>query len=108
MGVDTRFDIDALADIQQRLVGTEKSIDTAVGRQDIEGRTRCGKVYIFKLGQHGRYDHRSRLKTLRSSSFCRGRFYRVQTEFMGFDRGNYWESARGLAVPEKPLLRGWR
>lgn len=79
MGVDTRFDIDALADIQQRLVGTEKSIDTAVGRQDIEGRTRSGKVHIFKLGQHGRYDHRSRLKTLRSSSFCRGRFYSLQT-----------------------------
>ena len=84
MSIDSRLDIDAFADIQKCLVGAEESIDTAVGGQDVKGLTRSGEAHIFKLGQHGRYDHRLGVKTPDSSSFCRDRLLALQTALKNF------------------------
>ena len=84
MGIDSRLDIDTFADIQKRLVGAKESIDATVGGQDVKGLTRSGEAHIFKLGQHGRYDHRLRVKTPGPSNFCRDRLPALLTALMNF------------------------
>jgi hypothetical protein len=58
---------------------------------------------MFKLRQHEGYDHRSGVKTLGSSSFCRDRFCALLFRLTGFE-ANDFRSYRALQTSKSVSL----